>query len=40
LLCGPPPSVEYALTTLDCELLPAIQAIVEVGRRLLQSGVA
>jgi DNA-binding HxlR family transcriptional regulator len=29
-----PPSVEYALTELGRELVPAISAIVEVGRRL------
>jgi DNA-binding HxlR family transcriptional regulator len=29
-----PPSVEYALTDLGKELLPAIQAIVDVGERL------
>ncbi|WP_027840364.1 winged helix-turn-helix transcriptional regulator [Pyruvatibacter mobilis] len=29
-----PPSVEYSLTDLGCELLPAIQAIVDVGKRL------
>ncbi|HYE52147.1 MAG TPA: helix-turn-helix domain-containing protein [Azospirillaceae bacterium] len=31
-----PPSVEYALTVLGRELLPALAAIVEVGRRLKQ----
>ncbi|QSQ28406.1 helix-turn-helix transcriptional regulator [Pyxidicoccus parkwayensis] len=31
-----PPSVEYALTELGAELLPAIRAIVEVGARLKQ----
>ncbi|UQN70224.1 helix-turn-helix transcriptional regulator [Burkholderia multivorans] len=30
-----PPSVEYALTSLGRELLPAITSIVEVGSRLL-----
>jgi DNA-binding HxlR family transcriptional regulator len=30
-----PPSVEYALTALGQELLPAIRSIVEVGSRLL-----
>jgi DNA-binding HxlR family transcriptional regulator len=29
-----PPSVEYALTNLGRELIPAIDAIVEVGRKL------
>ncbi|MCI4664473.1 MAG: helix-turn-helix transcriptional regulator [Neomegalonema sp.] len=29
-----PPSVEYALTDLGAELVPAIEAIVEVGHRL------
>lgn len=29
-----PPSVEYSLTTLGKELLPAINAIVEVGHKL------
>lgn len=29
-----PPSVEYSLTDLGCELLPAIEAIVEVGHKL------
>jgi len=29
-----PPSVEYALTDLGRELVPAIEAIVEVGRKL------
>src|SRR5262245_55070034 len=29
-----PPSVEYALTELGCELVPAISAIVGVGRKL------
>ncbi len=29
-----PPSVEYALTPLGQELMPAIQAIVEISRRL------
>jgi DNA-binding HxlR family transcriptional regulator len=31
-----PPSVEYELTALGRELLPAVDAIVEVGRRLKQ----
>lgn len=31
-----PPSVEYALTELGTELVPALQAIVEVGHRLKQ----
>jgi hypothetical protein len=35
-----PPSVEYALTALGRELLPAIEAIVDVSRRLQRSGVA
>lgn len=29
-----PPTVEYALTDLGRELLPAVDAIVEVGHRL------
>jgi DNA-binding HxlR family transcriptional regulator len=29
-----PPSVEYSLTRLGMELMPAIQAIVEIGHRL------
>lgn len=29
-----PPTVEYALTDLGAELLPAVDAIVEIGRRL------
>lgn len=29
-----PPSVEYELTELGCELIPALDAIVEVGHRL------
>ncbi|MBZ0217066.1 MAG: helix-turn-helix transcriptional regulator [Fimbriimonadaceae bacterium] len=29
-----PPSVEYSLTKLGSELIPAIQAIVDVGHRL------
>ena len=33
-----PPSVEYSLTDLGRELLPAIQAIVEVGTRLQALG--
>jgi DNA-binding HxlR family transcriptional regulator len=32
-----PPSVEYSLTELGRELVPAIAAIVEVGRKLKQS---
>lgn len=32
-----PPSVEYALTSLGQELMPAIQAIVEIGHRLKQA---
>lgn len=35
-----PPSVEYSLTELGRELLPAIAAIVEVGRKLKHSEVA
>ena len=35
-----PPSVEYALTELGTELIPALQAIVEVGHRLKQRPVA
>jgi DNA-binding HxlR family transcriptional regulator len=31
-----PPSVEYALTELGAELVPAIEAIVRVGHRLKQ----
>jgi len=31
-----PPTVEYALTELGAELLPAVDAIVEVGHRLKQ----
>ncbi|WP_205519879.1 winged helix-turn-helix transcriptional regulator [Pyxidicoccus caerfyrddinensis] len=31
-----PPSVEYSLTELGAELLPAIRAIVDVGARLKQ----
>ena len=31
-----PPTVEYALTDLGAELLPAVDAIVEVGHRLKQ----
>lgn len=31
-----PPSVEYALTALGAELVPAIRAIVDVGRKLKQ----
>jgi len=34
-----PPSVEYALTELGRELMPAIVAIVEVGRKLKSRGV-
>lgn len=33
-----PPSVEYALTALGDELIPALAAIVEVGHRLKSSG--
>lgn len=33
-----PPSVEYSLTELGKELLPAIEAIVEVGHKLKQRG--
>lgn len=29
-----PPSVEYELTTLGAELIPALQAIVDVGHKL------
>ena len=32
-----PPSVEYALTELGQELMPAIQAIVDVGHKLKHS---
>ncbi|CAB3809961.1 hypothetical protein LMG27177_06977 [Paraburkholderia fynbosensis] len=35
VLATSPPSVEYALTSLGRELLPAITSIVEVGSRLL-----
>lgn len=31
-----PPTVEYALTDLGAELLPAVDAIVEIGHRLKQ----
>jgi DNA-binding HxlR family transcriptional regulator len=31
-----PPTVEYALTDLGRELVPAVDAIVEIGRRLKQ----
>jgi len=31
-----PPSVEYALTDLGQELIPVIEAIVEVGHKLKQ----
>jgi DNA-binding HxlR family transcriptional regulator len=34
-----PPSVEYVLTALGHELLPAIQAIVDVGTRLQRRGI-
>ena len=34
VLATTPPSVEYALTDLDGELVPAIRAIVEVGSKL------
>lgn len=33
-----PPSVEYALTNLGAELVPALDAIVQVGRRLKELG--
>ena len=33
-----PPSVEYSLTELGTELVPALQAIVEVGHRLKGAG--
>ncbi len=33
-----PPSVEYALTELGCELVPAIEAIARVGFKLKQAG--
>lgn len=33
-----PPSIEYELTDLGRELVPAIQAIVEVGRKLKMRG--
>lgn len=33
-----PPSVEYSLTELGRELIPALQAIVEVGHRLKAAG--
>lgn len=35
-----PPSVEYALTALGRELVPAIEAIVDVGHRLKRRNVA
>ena len=35
-----PPSVEYELTALGMELLPAVQAIVSVGERLKGAGQA
>lgn len=35
-----PPSVEYSLTGLGLELVPAIEAIAHVGFKLKQSGVA
>lgn len=34
VLATSPPSAEYALTSLGRELIPAIQAIVDVGRKL------
>lgn len=34
-----PPSVEYSLTPLGAELIPAIKAIVEVGRKLKNKSV-
>ncbi len=37
VLATSPPSAEYALTHLGVELVPAIQAIVQVGTRLKQS---
>lgn len=37
LLATSPPSAEYALTDLGRELVPALQAIVEVGTRLKQT---
>lgn len=33
-----PPSVEYELTALGSELIPALDAIVQVGHRLKESG--
>ena len=33
-----PPSVEYALTPLGRELVPAIDAIVKVGQKLKRKG--
>lgn len=33
-----PPSVEYQLTELGAELIPALDAIVEVGHRLKKAG--
>lgn len=35
-----PPSVEYSLTPLGRELMPAIQAIVEIGMKLKAGGAA
>ena len=35
-----PPSVEYSLTTLGVELVPAIEAIAEVGQKLKQQRAA
>lgn len=35
-----PPSVEYSLTPLGAELIPALDAIVEVGHRLKAKGYA
>jgi DNA-binding HxlR family transcriptional regulator len=36
-VAGAPPSTEYALTPLGLELVPAIAALVEVGRKLKRS---
>lgn len=33
-----PPTVEYSLTKIGCELKPAIEAIVRVGEKLKRSG--
>lgn len=38
VLPSSPPSVEYALTSLGQELMPAIQAIVEIGHKLKREG--